>query len=128
MSLRNIAEADLEYILEDGTYGFGWPITLTDPQGNVSSGLIGYSNDIAQLIDPDTGQLVSGRSASVVLRMSTLTAAGFSLPRGVADQSSKPWIVVFNDIGGASHTFKVIQGDPDRALGIIVCMLEAYTP
>jgi len=87
---------------------------------------VGFSDDIAQSIDPDTGELVSGRLASVALRISTLHAAGFSLPRGVADTSKKPWVVKFNDINGRPHVFIVRQANPDRAAGLVVCILEGY--
>ncbi len=129
MSLRGLAEQDLGIILETDAYGFRWPITVTDPAGLTVPDLYGFSNDISQTIDPDTGELVSGRLASCVLRISSLTAAGFTdLPRNVADSTSKPWIVVFNDINGNAHTFKVRQGNPDYALGAFSCILEAYTP
>lgn len=129
MGLRDLAEQDLGGILEDDAYGFGWPITLTDPAGLSDNTLIGFSDDISQTIDPDTGELVNGRLASVALRISTLIAAGFTdLPRGVADSTLKPWTVVFNDINGNAYTFKVKQGNPDRALGVIACILEEYTP
>lgn len=128
MGLRTLAEADLGLILEDQAAGFGWPITLTSPQGATSRDLIGYSDDIAQAIDPDTGQLVSGRLVSVALRVSTLAAQGFALPYGVADQASRPWVVQFNDINANPYTFKVRQANPDRALGIVVCILEGYDP
>lgn len=127
MSLRAIAESDLAFILEDAAYGFGYAITVIDP-GGTSADLTGYSNDIAQLIDPDTGQAVSGRLASAVLRISSLTAAGLGLPQGIADTASKPWIVAFNDISGNPYTFKVSKSNPDRALGVVSCILEAYTP
>lgn len=126
MSLRDLAERDLGRILEDSATGFGWPITLTDPAGLTDPGLVGFSDDISQTIDPDTGELVSGRLASVALRISSLIAAGFTVPRGVPDQASKPWVVTFNDINGTAHTFKVRQANPDRALGMVVCILEGY--
>lgn len=121
MGLRDIAESDLAFILEDDVMGFGWPITLTNPLGQVEN-LTGFSNDIAQLIDPDTGQAVSGRVASVALRISSLNA----LPVGIADSQSKPWLVTFDDINGNTFTFKVAQSNPDRALGIVTCLLEIY--
>jgi hypothetical protein len=127
MTLRNRAESDLGAILEDGALGFGWPITVTDPNG-LTGNLTGFSNDIAQTIDPDTGQLVSGRVATAALRMSSLTAQGLGLPRGVADTAGLPWRITFTDINANSYDFKVRQADPDRALGIIVCILEGYTP
>lgn len=125
MGLRELAEKDLGAILEDSVTGFGWPITITDPAGNVGT-LTGFSDDIAQVIDPDTGQAVSGRLASVALRASSLTFVGLALPRGIADTGSKPWVVQFDDINGNAYTFKVSQSNPDRALGLVVCLLELY--
>ncbi|MCH9837693.1 hypothetical protein K0U83_18670 [bacterium] len=127
MGLRDLAEQDLGVILEGDAYGFRWSLTVTDPEGLSASTLYGFSDDISQTIDPDTGQLVSGRLASVAIRNSSLTAAGFAdLPRGGADSSAKPWIVEFNDINGNAHTFKIRQANPDRALGVVTCILEAY--
>ena len=125
MGLRAQAEADLAFILEDSTFGFGFDITVTDP-AETSVALIGYSDDIAQIIDPDTGQAVSGRLASAVLRISSLTTAGLGLPQGIADSASKPWIIEFDDINGNPYKFKVSQSNPDRALGIVSCLLELY--
>lgn len=125
MGLRATAEADLAFILEDADTGFGWSISVTNPAGTTAD-LTGFSNDIAQLIDPDTGQAVSGRLASAVLRISSLTAAGLDLPVGIADSASKPWLVAFNDINGNAHMFKVAQSNPDRALGTVSLILEAY--
>jgi hypothetical protein len=127
MSLRQIAEADLGAILEDNSTGFGWSIILTAPDGTVRP-LTGFSDDIAQVIDPDTGQAVSGRLASVALRISTIYTEfpGLGLPKSIADSGSKPWIVQFNDINGLSYKFKIAQSNPDRALGMLVCLLEFY--
>lgn len=125
MGLRELAEKDLGAILEDSVTGFGWPITITDPDGNAEA-LTGFSDDIAQVIDPDTGQAVSGRLASVALRASSLTSAGLGLPRGIADTGSKPWVIQFDDINGNAFTFKISQSNPDRALGLVVCLLELY--
>jgi hypothetical protein len=122
-----MAESDLGLILEDGVTGFGWPITVTDPSGNSGTGpLTGVSDDISQVIDPDTGMAVSGRLASVAIRISALTNAGLGLPRGIADSGVKPWIIEFDDINGNAFKFKVAQSNPDRALGLITLLLELY--
>lgn len=125
MGLRDVAERDLGRILENSTTGFGWPITVTGPSG-LSKPLTGFSDDISQVIDPDTGEAVSGRLASVALRISSLVAAGLGLPVGIADSASKPWVIEFNDINGNPYKFKVAQSNPDRALGMVVCLLEIY--
>lgn len=127
MSLRQLAGTDLGLILEDKTTGFGWDITITDPSGTVGV-LTGFSDDIAQIIDPDTGEAVSGRLASAVVRISSLTLAGLGLPQGIEDGSLKPWQVRFDDINGNSYDFKVSNSNPDRALGIVSLILEVYEP
>lgn len=126
MGLRTEAESVLSEILEDTTL-WAWPITVKDPTGKTES-MTGRSTDISQVIDPDTGAVVSGRAASVALRISSIIGLGFtSLPRGIADTASKPWLITFNDINGTSIAFKIIQTNPDRAVGIVTCHLELYT-
>ena len=126
MGLRTDAENDLEFILQDKVHGFGFDITVTDTSETVAQ-FIGFSNDISQVIDPDTGQIVSGRLASVAIRMTALnTAFSDVLPVGIADAASKPWVVEFLDIAGFAHKFKVIKSNPDRALGIVTLLLDTY--
>lgn len=126
MNLRALAEADLAITLEDSVSGFGWPVTLTDPNG-VSVAATAQSNDISLMVDPSTGQFVTGAQAAATLRISTLYAAGITkLPYGEQDTSKKPWLVTFDDINGKPYTFKVFSGQPDRTLGIIVLLLEGW--
>ena len=122
MGLREIAEADLAFILEDGAFGFGFPITVTNPAG-ATQNLTGYTADIEQLIDNETGTAVTGRLATAAIRISTLT---IGQPVHIADESQKPWLITFNDIGGTAWTFKVQESSPDRALGILVVTLEFW--
>lgn len=121
MGLRQIAEQDLEFILENSD-DFGWAIRVIAPSG-LFDDVYGSSTDIGFLIDPDTGQAVSGRSASVAVRISSLTNG---LPEEVTDKTLKPWLVEFKDINGNSYTFKVVKTMPDRTIGVIVCMVELY--
>lgn len=125
MNLRLLAERDLGVILEDSAGGFGWNIVLTAPGGGRHL-FTGFSDDIAQAIDPETGQIVSSREASVALRMSSLRLAGLELPRAISDTGSRPWTVEFTDILGDAHRFKIIRSHPDRALGLITLILEVY--
>jgi hypothetical protein len=123
VGLREQAEADLGFMLED-TEGFGWPITITNPAG-AEQELTGLSTDVALAIDPETGQAVLGRTASVALRMSTLES-GLGVPVGISEKGSKPWRVTFDDIGGTAHTFKVTEVRPDRTVGVVTCQLQVY--
>lgn len=122
MNLRQQAELDLATILEDGVRGFGWPITVKDPSGAVAS-LVGRSSDIASLIDPDTGQVVSGRLATVTLRLSSLALGGLGQPRSVAEEDCNPWTVTFDDVLGEPHTFRVVDAHPDLTVGLVTCYL-----
>ena len=130
MGIRAIAEADLASTLEDGEFGYGWPITLTAPGGFVSQEqIMGQQGDISQAIDPDTGQLVSGRQAHVGLRISSIVAAGYpGLPKGIENAASKPWLISFTDLQNKPQVFKISEANPDRTLGIIMCQLEVWEP
>jgi len=121
MGLREQAALDAQSILEDTTSGFGWPFVLTSPQG-VASARVGFTTDIGQTIDPDTGQAVAGRRASVAVSLRSLP----EMPVAVADSASKPWIVGFLSVLGVGAAWKVIEVLPDRAAGVVVLLLEAY--
>lgn len=127
MNLRMLAEQDLATTLEDGVTGFGWPVILTTPDGEVVK-ITAQSNDISLTVDPQTGVVVSGRQASAVVRISTLTAEGVCIPVGVAKRDARPWVVQFTDINGGDNAFKVTDSFPDRTLGIVVLHLEAWKP
>jgi len=124
MGLREQAVLDAQAFLEDEN-GFGWPIAVTNPDG-VDAEMIGFSNDIATAIDPETGMAISGRTASVALSLRSLDDNALGIPRGIADSEKAPWVIQFDDILGNAHTFKVKEANPDRALGIVTCTLEAY--
>jgi hypothetical protein len=124
MSLRVLAALDAAAIVQDLT-GFGWPVIVTSPDG-VSAGLVGLSTDIQHSIDPDTGTAITARRASVSLVTSALQVAFGAVPRGIADGTSKPWLVRFADIHGTPQTFKVRETAPDRAIGLTTCILEWY--
>lgn len=125
MGLREQIAADTKAILEDSAHGFGYPITLSDPLGNFAD-LIGFSNDISQVIDPDTGTAVTGRAIECSIAIKSITDAGLSLPQGIADVDSKPWTVSFDDINGNPGTFKVLESMPDRAMGVVILALELW--
>jgi len=119
------AVADAKTIVEDLANGFGQSAVVTSPKKQ-SATLTGLPNDIHTTIDPETGQAVSGREASMVFSRSSLQTAFGEQPAGVPDPKSKPWIIVTNDSEGVSHTFKVNEVRPDRRLGLQVCILEFY--
>jgi tetrahydromethanopterin S-methyltransferase subunit B len=125
MGLRATAAADYRTIINDQDTAMGWPISLTPP-GAASVPLVGRSTDIHLVIDPDTGVVVSGRTASAVFCIQDILDAGLALPVGVVDATADPWLATFDDVTGVSHTFKVTETNPDRALGSLICILEVW--
>ncbi len=125
-NLRQQAESDLAFTLEDDANGFGWAISVTNPSGTTVV-LKGQSGDISKLIDPNTGEAVAGRLATATLRISSVKAA-FSgeLPEGINDPAKKPWLCEFADLGEISYKFKVIKSEPDRTLGFVALTLGLY--
>ena len=126
MNFLEIAQQDKAFTLKDSEFGFGTVITLTDPD-LLSANVTGRANDVFFSIDPNTGVAVSGRTATIAVDMQELEEKGFStLPKGESDKTKKPWIVEYTDQLGKSYTFKVLEGNPDRTLGIVLCTLEFY--
>lgn len=125
MSLRTEAEALNAIGIEDENL-FGQAITLTNPAGTAAA-LVGDYNDIGAVIDPETGTVVSGRSASMALRISSIYSAGFTeLPRRISDKNSKPWRVQYTADDAIEYSFIVRESMPDRSAGVIVLILEEY--
>ena len=127
MTLHETAAADLQNILEDDETGFGWPMTITDPNGD-SASVVGAWTDIGKEIDPDLGVAVAGRSASIVVRISALGAEGLGMPENVPESSSKPWTVSLVDATGTTRTYKIQNVSPDLRRGLVQCDLEDYEP
>lgn len=121
MGLREIAQRDSRAILNGDA---GIVLTLTDPAGNAGT-LTGWSNDIGFLIDPDTGQAVSGRYATIAVSMIDLAAEGLGIPTNVSE-GVEPWRVALVNERGESFSFSVMSSQPDRTLGVVTCTLEVY--
>jgi hypothetical protein len=126
MNILEIAQRDKSFTLNDKEYGFGSTIKLTDPDLH-SADVIGRSNDISFALDTNTGVAVSGRTATVAIDMNELIEKGFSsLHSAQSDKTKKPWIIEFDDQQGNTHVFTVLEGNPDRTLGIVLCTLQFY--
>lgn len=111
---------DNRWILNDPN-GFRQAITLTSPAG-VAATYFGFATDIAELLDPETGQAVSGRRASVSLSLLEV----LDLPAVVHESDRRPWLVSFVDARGETNTWKVGDVRPDRRSGNLVLIVEGY--
>ena len=125
MGLRQQAERDARAFLNDKAAGFGWEISVTNPAGTEAV-LVGYSDDISQAIDPETGLFVTGRTVSVALGIADLTASGVGIPEAIPNAASRPFVVEFDDLEGNPQKFKVARSVPDRGIGVVLLYLEVY--
>ncbi len=108
--------------MSDTSGGFASSIILTSPTGARAT-VTGFKADVSQSIDPETGQLVSGRVASAAIPLTAIDEAGIGEPVGIADRATQPWVVEMQDVRGRTWKFKVTSTLPDRLLGVLVCQL-----
>lgn len=124
MNIIEQAEADLSFIVEDKTNGFGIKVVLIAPNnteyGN-NDELIAQSTDIGFRIDPQTGALLVGRTAEINFRLSTLIAViGSPLP-------SRGWKakLINTETDNQEWLFTLREGAMiDRKIGIFKLILD----
>ena len=128
MGLRAQAAADAKLILNDAVGGAGWNLSLFDPVApTVAVYFVGFTNDIALTVDPDTNEYISARRVTVALSLTDVEAAGLSgIPDAVPDTAGRPWVVEFDGLDGNTYRFKVARSMPDRGINILLLELEAY--
>lgn len=122
-NLRDLAERDLGAILETTDGGFGRAVVLTDPTGQ-SATIPGMTGNISNAIDPETGQIIVGDFAHVTLRISSIVAAGLTVPTQEYRTGHPAWLLSFNDLAGVEQTFRVQRPEPDFTLGYVNLKLE----
>ena len=114
MNLRERAEADNEFLLEDNVNGFGHPATFTAPDGTAYK-VIGKAGRIGVDIDPETGLLVQGNKSSFTARLSRFPANQYP---------DVGWTIETTDITGATVKGKVLQSMLDRTLGRVTVLVR----
>jgi len=124
MSLHDVAGVHTRRILENPR-GPGHALVLRAPDGRELD-INTTTNDVSAVIDPDTGQVFTGRSVQIYVSRITLREAGFETPRNIPDVSRNPWLVIYTGRSGKQHKFKVSNSEPDRTLDYVRCDLEFY--
>ncbi len=120
-----MARADTRAFLNDSLTGSAVPIAITPP-GLPARTLMGWSNDIGLLVDPDTGQAISGRIATVALSIADLAAQNLPIPESEHSTSAKPWVISFLDGQLDNYVFSIVETHPDRTTGIVTCTVDSY--
>ena len=125
MSLLDRVQADAQTIMNSTRMGFSSAVTLTDPDSNEYS-INGIVSIIHNLIDPDTGQPVSGFLATISINAKDLNDLDIDVPEGEMSESSRPWLITHTDQFDTEQTMKISRSAPDETVGNILCDLVAY--
>ncbi|AUR81979.1 hypothetical protein NVP1017O_10 [Vibrio phage 1.017.O._10N.286.55.C11] len=125
MSLLQRIQKDSQRIMNSTRFGVSIDIVLLDP-AQVEYPLKSIVTVIHNLVDPDTGQPVSGYLATASINRLDLNALGIALPEGVSDELQRPWTVRETNIDGVVVTYKITRAAPDEANGNILCDLGSY--
>lgn len=125
MSLLQRMQKDAQRIMNSEKFGFSTDIVLIDPVG-VEYPLKSILTVIHNLVDPDTGQPVSGYLATASINRLDLNELGITLPEGVSDDRARPWTVRETNIDGVVVNYKITRAAPDEANGNILCDLGSY--
>lgn len=108
MGLREQAESDLAFTLEDPSVGS--PFVFIDPSGTEYP-VVGTVGDIGLLIAPESGERIRSRSIVCSCRIKTLQDLGANVP-------GRGWRARITDSRGNTLDAYVEGNDPDRTLGI----------
>lgn len=124
MNLTQTMRKDFNKIMGSKS-GIAESIQIIDPNGE-SHDIQAVVSVIHNLIDPDTGQPVSGFLATASISRLHLMARNLSIPAGEFDQNKRPWVLVYNDIDGNSTKYIVVRSAPDEAQGNVLLDLGSY--
>ena len=123
MSILALAESDLGLTLESPE-DYGRSISLEDPSGNTAT-LDGQYGDIGQIMSLLEGEIPVGAfKQHIVLRISSIVAAGLDRPEAVQDTNKNPWKINVTDINGDTKQYKFMMTFPDNTLGVVAGQLE----
>jgi hypothetical protein len=115
MNVRELAEADLRYTLEN-TNASGTPYTLIDLEGKEYN-VTGTVGDIGILFEPIAGEMIRNRSIVCTCRIRTLSTQTQSIPE-------RGWKAIVKDLHDKETYLFVSGNDPDRTLGIYRLSME----
>jgi len=118
-------QKDAQKIMNSERSGFSIDVTLTLPDATEYT-IKAIMSIIHNLIDPDTGQPVSGFFATASINSLDLLGLGVDLPEGEMDSYKRPWTITAVNVLGNSQLMKITRVSPDETNGNILCELGTY--
>lgn len=127
MSIIDQARADLIQFTGDAN-GFGESLTFTAPApGSETAIVIGFNTKHHMAYDIE-GQLVNTRTISVAVAEALLIAESYPVRNPAGDVDLNDHLVDAPDANGNIKNYIVRKNFPDEELGLIVLILQDYTP
>lgn len=126
MGLIEQAAIDLAIITSNGD-DFGVDITFTSAFDSKVVTIKGYHNKIHLGVDGN-GNVVHSKNATVAVSESLLLAQGYTVRNVSGEVGMKGDLVDVKDSTGVLKNYKVKSKMPDETVGLIVFVLEDYTP
>ena len=115
MNVRELAETDLQYTLENKNAS-GTPYILISPDGTEYT-VTGTVGDIALLYEPVAGEITRNRSIICTCRILTLSEQTELVPE-------RGWKAIVKYLHGKAVNLFVRGNDPDRMLGTYRMVME----
>ena len=109
--LRVQAQEDLQTTIQEE---FGQTIMISKPDGTEFKDFVGNSNDISIALDPDTGLMITGRTAQAVFVLKEVLDHFGELPK-------KLWKVQFLELSPNSFCVKDVR--PDSSQGALILVI-----
>ncbi len=125
MSLLDRVRKDSTRIMNSERYGTGTDIVLIDSD-DVEYPMKSIVAVIHNLVDPDTGQPVSGYLATASVNRYNLPVNKRTELEGVSDELQRPWTIRYTNIDNVEIINKITRAAPDEANGNILCDLGSY--
>jgi hypothetical protein len=107
--------------------GFEEDIELISVDGTISVNITGLATKHHITFDTD-GNAVNEKNVHICIVESVLCDLGYPVRDASGEVNLRRHLVNFPDSTGIMKNYIVRENLPDEALGLIVCILEDYTP
>ena len=125
MDLLTKAKEDLQRISQ-GEFSVEATFQTPDEQTSVVVRCLGTSH--REPTDQEIGTTQNSKKSSVAVSQQVLTDQSYPFLDGENEPVLLGHFVSFNDSSGILRTYEVSQQYPDKALGLIVCILSDLDP
>lgn len=126
MGLTELAKATWETITTNKVSGFGVDMKIITPDNITILDIIGIHSKHNIRYDPETGNLVNGKSAHCSFSENLLITASYPHRNSDEEIDLKKHKIFVKDSSGVEKKYIINETIPDETLGVILCVLGDY--